>query len=233
MSQDQYFPTKYPFIEIFTQATGSTGGGTGMSVVIVVMVFAATIGFTATSSRMIWAFARDKGLPFSDFLSKIHPRTSIPQNAVAVTTIISCLLALINLGSTVILNNIFSLSIAGFYTTYLASVGLLLWRRCTGAIRERTDSDDHSTIAIDIQSGELVWGPWRFKGWLGIAINAFACIYLVVIIFFSFWPPQTPVTPSTMNYSVLVVGIVLIFSISYYYVWGKNQYKGPVVEIVL
>lgn len=64
-------PTKYPFIEIFTQATGSSGGGTGMTVVIVTMVFAATIGFTATSSRMIWAFARDKGLPFSAFLSQV------------------------------------------------------------------------------------------------------------------------------------------------------------------
>lgn len=64
-------PTKYPFIEIFTQATGSAAGGTGMTIVITIMVFAATIGFTATSSRMIWAFARDKGLPFSSFLSKV------------------------------------------------------------------------------------------------------------------------------------------------------------------
>lgn len=166
-------------------------------------------------------------------ISQVHPRTSIPQNAVAVTTIIACLLALINLGSTVILNNIFSLSIAGFYSTYLASVGLLLWRRCTGAIRDRTESDDQSTMAIDMTSGELVWGPWRFKGVLGVSINAFACAYLVVIIFFSFWPPETPVTAATMNYSVVVVGIVLIWSISYYYIWGKNQYKGPVVEIVL
>ena len=64
-------PTKYPFIFIFAQATGSAGGGTAMAIIIVVMIFAATIGFTATSSRMIWAFARDRGLPFSPFLSKV------------------------------------------------------------------------------------------------------------------------------------------------------------------
>jgi len=226
-------PTKYPFIEIFASVTGSEAGGTGLTVIILIMMFAATIGFTATSSRMIWAFARDKGLPFSPFLSKVHPRTSVPQNAVAVTTVIACILSLINLGSTVILENIFSLSIAGFYSTYFASVSLLLWRRCTGSIRDRAESDDQSTTAIDIRSGELVWGPWRVKGWLGVAINSFACVYLVVIMFFSFWPPVTPVTPATMNFSVAIVGIILIFSISYYFAWGKKQYNGPIVEIIL
>ena len=72
-------PTNYPFIEIFTQATGSNGGGTGMSAVIIIMVFAATIGFTATSSRMIWAFARDRGLPFSPFLSKVCAPFFLPE----------------------------------------------------------------------------------------------------------------------------------------------------------
>jgi len=165
--------------------------------------------------------------------SKVDPRTSIPLNAVAVTTIIACLLALINLGSSVILNNVFSLAIAGFYSTYFASCSLLLWRRCTGAIREPTGHDSDDTATIDLQSGQLIWGPWRVRGWLGTAINAFACVYLVVIVFFSFWPPSTPTTPATMNYSVLVVGIVLIFSISYYYVWGRFQYHGPIIEIVV
>lgn len=31
----------------------------------------ATIGFLATASRMMWAFARDRGLPFSDHLAKV------------------------------------------------------------------------------------------------------------------------------------------------------------------
>ena len=33
-----------------------------------------------------------------------------------------------------------------------------------------------------------------------------------------------------MNYSVLMTFAVIAFSIVYYYVWGKGQYRGPLVE---
>jgi choline transport protein len=78
---------------------------------------------------------------------------------------------------------------------------------------------------------ELEWGPWRIPGVWGIMNNAFACVYLTFILFFSFWPPATPVVPSTMNYSSLVTGTVVLFSVVYYFVWAKKDYKGPIVEI--
>lgn len=56
--------TGYPFIEIFTQAVGSVGGATAMSSIIVVISFSGTIGTVAAASRQIWAFARDRGVPF-------------------------------------------------------------------------------------------------------------------------------------------------------------------------
>lgn len=33
-----------------------------------------------------------------------------------------------------------------------------------------------------------------------------------------------------MNYSVLVTFAVVAFSIVYYFIWGRGQYKGPLVE---
>ena len=35
-----------------------------------------------------------------------------------------------------------------------------------------------------------------------------------------------------MNYSCLVFGSVIIFSIVYYIVYAKRHYKGPFVEVV-
>ena len=78
---------------------------------------------------------------------------------------------------------------------------------------------------------ELIWGPWHIKGVLGMLNNAFACVYLVIILFFSFWPPATPLVASTMNYSSLVTGAVAIFSVVYYFVWGKKYYQGPIIEV--
>ncbi len=65
-------PTGYPFIEIFYQATNSTGGATAMVCVIVALGFFATISLIATASRMTWAFARDNGLPGSRWLSRVY-----------------------------------------------------------------------------------------------------------------------------------------------------------------
>ena len=39
-----------------------------------------------------------------------------------------------------------------------------------------------------------------------------------------------PVTAENMNYSVLMTFAVIAFSVVYYYVRGKEQYKGPLVE---
>ena len=62
----------FPFIEIFVQATRSSGGSTCMTAIIIALVFASIIGFLATCSRMVWSFARDKGLPFSRVLSQVR-----------------------------------------------------------------------------------------------------------------------------------------------------------------
>jgi choline transport protein len=61
----------FPFIQVFLNATGSVSATTGMTVVIMIMQFCAAISNVATTSRQIYSFARDKGLPFSDFLAQV------------------------------------------------------------------------------------------------------------------------------------------------------------------
>lgn len=146
----------------------------------------------------------------------------IPLISIIVTTIISCLISLINIGSSTAFNAIISLTIAGLYGSYLVCCSLLFWRRCTGGISLPGEG-----------SGTLTWGPWRLRGWFGIAVNAFACVYMVIIIFFSFWPPFIQPDKETMNYSVVVTGAVLIFSVIYYLLRARKVYTGPVVEVIL
>jgi hypothetical protein len=78
---------------------------------------------------------------------------------------------------------------------------------------------------------ELAWGPWHVPGMCGIVNNTFACLYMIVILFFSFWPPAMNPDPESMNFAVLMTGALIIFSIIYYLLWAKKEYKGPVVEI--
>ncbi len=68
-------PTGYPFMQIFLRATNSIGASTLMATLVTVLSICATIGFLASSSRMTWAFARDRGLPGWRYLSKVLPLT--------------------------------------------------------------------------------------------------------------------------------------------------------------
>ncbi|KAL8952514.1 MAG: hypothetical protein Q9222_001582 [Ikaeria aurantiellina] len=61
----------YPYMQIFYDSVGSKGGATGMTVIILLMTVCGTIAALATSSRLIWAFARDRGLPFWRHVSKV------------------------------------------------------------------------------------------------------------------------------------------------------------------
>ena len=57
-------PTGVPFIQVFYNATGSKGGATAMTMLLVLSSVAATITNIATASRQLRSFARDGGVQF-------------------------------------------------------------------------------------------------------------------------------------------------------------------------
>jgi len=93
-----------------------------------------------------------------------------------------------------------------------------------------TDQNNVPDLAVEVAQIELAWGPFRIPGILGIINNAYACVYMIFVIFWSFWPPATPVSASTMNYSVVVTGGVIIFSIVWYWIRGRKEYDGPLID---
>lgn len=84
--------------------------------------------------------------------------------------------------------------------------------------------------SVNVAQARLEWGPWHLPGIFGIINNAYACVYMIFVIFWSVWPPATPVTASSMNYSVVVTGGVIIFSIVWYWIRGRKEYKGPLID---
>lgn len=64
--------TGYPFIQVFYNATGSKGGASAMTSILIVLTICGCISNVATASRQLFAFARDGGMPFSSFLSHVR-----------------------------------------------------------------------------------------------------------------------------------------------------------------
>ncbi|KUL86450.1 hypothetical protein ZTR_08132 [Talaromyces verruculosus] len=270
--------TGFPFIQIFYNSVRSIAGATVMGAIVLILTWACATGIITSASRMTWAFARDRGTPFSRILGKVDPRTQVPIIAVGVVVAIACLLTLINIGSSTAFNDVISLTITGFYGSYLVPCALLLYHRlkagnilpygsvvdgqdlgvnnAVSGVISPSDNDESfadkankiaenkpgnastpiSVTAADEQGRitfaptQLVWGPWHIPGLLGIINNAYACIYMVFVIFWSVWPPATPVVADTMNYSVVVTGGVIILSIVWYWIRGHKEYKGPLVD---
>ncbi|OTA92037.1 hypothetical protein M434DRAFT_75192 [Hypoxylon sp. CO27-5] len=218
----------YPFLFVLQSGTRSTAGAAVMGLVLVVLAICSAVGILASSSRMLWSFARDRGVPLWKMFTKLASRTSVPIYAIAFTTVVSLLLSLIILGSSVAFNNIVNLSVVGLYSSYLLSCGLLLWRRLQpGCI---LPYDPHITM---VGPKSLHWGPWRIPGIAGIVNNVFACIYLFVLLFWAFWPPATPVVAQNMNFSILTFGFMVLFAVIWYFIQGRKEYKGPIVEVEL
>lgn len=141
------------------------------------------------------------------------------------------LISLISVGSPVAFNDVISLTVSALYASYFVGCALLLWRRCQGSIKDESELpvSDHRPN-LPGSAGNLVWGTWRIREPYGTALNAFACAYLLLVFIFTFWPPATPVTADTMNYSSLVLGFAAIISGLYYVLRAHKTYKGPIID---
>ncbi|KAJ5827392.1 hypothetical protein N7447_004155 [Penicillium robsamsonii] len=219
-------PTGYPYIEIFYQATGSTAGSVVMSTIILVIGICGVIGILAAASRQIWSFSRDRAVPGWRLWAQVSVSTQLPVYSILLTLTICWLLGLINIGSKVALDDILSMAVSGVYLSYLIVISLLLYRRCKGDIHRYNDSDG----AINVPGAKLVWGPFHIPGIWGALINTYAVMYILIVVFFSFWPSHMSPTVTTMNWCVVGTIGTVILAVIYYVVRARRFYSGPVLE---
>ena len=218
--------THFPFMEIFHQAVQNLTGAALMTSIVISLSICAAISQAASASRQLWAFSRDRAVPGWRYLQRVNA-SAIPVLAITVTTIIAYLLALIILGSSTAFNDIVSLAVVGLFGSYFIVAVLLFWRRVRGDIKPYTTD----SALTNVPGAQLMWGPWRVPGVLGMVTNGVSIVYLVIILFFCLWPPSNHPTAATMNYSSLMLGATMIFSVVYYFTWARKVYSGPVIQI--
>lgn len=203
--------TGFPFIDIYNEATQSRAGATVLAVMpIFVAVAAAVAGMTSTS-RTFWAFARDKATPFHDQLSKVDPKLKVPFNTILVTFTLQALLGLIYLGSPAAFNAVLSMAIVGMYGSYLLPIIYMV----TGGRKE-----------LHLQPP----GLFRLKPWLAPILNWLSIAWIVVVIIFSTFPLELPVSAASMNYTVVVISGWILFGAIYYMTFGRHKFQVPIVS---
>ncbi|KAJ5994550.1 amino acid permease [Penicillium sp. IBT 35674x] len=220
--------TGYPFMEIFYEATNSLSGSLFMCSIILVIYCCSLMGLLAAASRQLWSFSRDKGVPGWHWWNQVSSSRGLPIYSIVLTAFISAILALINVGSSVALEDVVSMAVSGLYLSYLMVLVLLLWRRMKGDIYRHDDSEEG---IINAPGGKLVWGTFHCPGIWGTAINAFAILYIVIVVFFSFWPAKVHPSVEDMNWSVLGIGGCSLVAVVYYFAYARHIYIGPSREL--
>jgi amino acid transporter len=199
--------TGYPYITVLYNATRSYTATNILTGLIIVLSFPLLISCLASTSRQVFAFARDNGLPYSNIIALVHPKLHVPLNAVISPFIGTVVLALVNIGSPVAYQATVSLTVSALFSSYFVSIGCVALKRWR---REPLPS--------------ARWSLGRY----GFATNILAVSYLSIIIVFSFFPTNVRFDPTTMNWSVLVYVAVIVFSTVYYLLVGRNHYRPPV-----
>jgi choline transport protein len=206
--------TGFPIIEVFYQASRNPRAATAMMCGPILIFCMAIFGVTASTGRLVWAFARDNGLPFSRFLSVLTDWNKTPTRAILLNYTVICLLSLINIGSTVAFNALLSLATISFYSSYALPILLFALRR-------------HS------KTHPIQFGPWRMSPTLGIISNWTALAFCAFLILFLPFPPVLPVTRVNMNWASVVFIGVMAFAVVDWFVRGKGRFVGPIVEVGL
>lgn len=197
-----------PIGAIILHATGSRVGAVCLQIFPLACLLLAGISIMTTSSRMTWAFARDGGLPFSRFFAKVHKGLEVPLNSVGLTTLVVVVIGCIFLGSSSAFNAIVSASVVALGITYAMppAVGLLRGRKMLPETRS-----------------------FKLPGALGWICNIVGVLYTILTTVLFVFPPEIPVSGSSMNYCVVAFAVVIIISLIQWAVDGRKNYTGPKV----
>lgn len=201
-------PTGQPFIAVFYQATQSYAGTNVLSALVIFQQIFCNLSIVATASRQLFAFARDGGVPGGSWFAYVRPGWDVPVNSILVSWLVSCLLALINIGSTTAFNNVASLSISGVMASYVVSIGCIALKR--------------------IRNEPLLPSKFSLGRKKGLAMNLAALGFISFFFVMVMFPIISDPTIVEMNWCVVMFVGVVALALLHYMVQGRHVYAGPV-----
>ncbi|WHY84126.1 amino acid permease [Neobacillus novalis] len=195
------------FIYVISQALGGTFGSIVLWLVTFAMFFCGLSSITSFS-RMMYAFSRDKGMPFSRHWAEISRKFRTPAKAIWLAVILSLALALIDYLTKIINPNagystiafLTGVSVVGLYVAYGIPIYLKLEAEAKGIFLRKH------------------YGPWSLGKW-SKPINILSIIWILFISIMMVIPPNQMAAYALGGMFI----ILIIMDLGYY----KKHFKGP------
>jgi amino acid permease (GABA permease) len=194
-----------PPAQIFMDAIGTKGAEILLAIVIGAQFFCGMSSVTA-NSRMIYAFSRDGAVPGSNFWHYINKRTRTPTNSIILAAVGAFILGLPYLFNSTAYYAVTSIAVIGLYIAYVTPVFLRL-----------------------LAGDRFQRGPWHLGRW-SRPIGTIAVIWVAFITILFMLPTVTPITRDNFNYTVVAVGVVVLYSASYWLLSARHWFTGPRVQ---
>ncbi|KAF1828320.1 putative GABA permease [Decorospora gaudefroyi] len=206
-------PYGTPAIQIFLDST-SRAGASGLGALIVIIGTGASNGLVAEGGRSVFAFARDRGLPFSGTISKVGNKNHTPTAALCVAVASQMGLNSIYYGNSTGFITVITLATTGFYISYAFPLICRL-------------------VALPTSTGRTtIPGIWSLGRW-SIPLNVIGAVYLVFASITFLFPTVSPVDSKNMNYTVAAIGGVMVIAAVTWVTTGRKQFAGPVQGAVV
>jgi amino acid transporter len=195
-----------PVLKIFVDVFGEDGALALFSLVMICVWHCGLFSMTS-NSRMMFAFARDGGIP--SFFHKVDDRFRSPIRTVWLAATLSFILSLPSLGSSVAFAAATSIATIGLYISYGLPIMIgLIWHKNFVAMK----------------------GPFNLHAF-SRPIAATACAWIMAITVVFCLPTSNEVTDQTLNYTVVAVGIIAIGAMGVWLLSARKWFTGPAAEV--
>ncbi|KAE8447904.1 hypothetical protein EG329_009976 [Mollisiaceae sp. DMI_Dod_QoI] len=207
-------PTLVPLIQIFFDSTNSNVGSCFLATLIVIIDLGCANALLAEGARSLYAFARDRGLPFSSIISKVESKHHTPVVAILLGTVIQMAFNSIYFGTVTGFNTVIAIATEGFYLSYAMPLLVRLIAYFSGGHRQLT-------------------GPWAMRPSVSVAVNLIGLTYLLFACVTFNFPSIRPITSENMNYTSAAIGVIMFVALVTWFTTARKHFSGPEIEAVV
>lgn len=163
-----------------------------------------------SASRVTFAYARDGCFPLSRYWKKVNRTTQTPVNAVIINGIIGLLMVLLIFGGPLTVGALFSIGAIAQYIAFTIPIFIRLF----------------------FVGNRFRPGPWNL-GKLTLPIGGIACAFVILMVPIMCFPAErgSDLDAQGMNWTCLVFGAPMLFSLIWWVVSARKWFKGPKVNL--
>lgn len=189
-----------PFVDIVRDAIGLNGAAT-LIALFTINGLGQGVSIATSGSRLTWGFARDGGLPWSDYFARVDAFWKVPARALALQGGIIAVVGVLYLFATTVLDAILGVATIALTISYGMPILVLLL------------------------VGRDKLPPGEFKlGRFGAVINWISVVYCAVTTVFFFFPGGPNPSIAGMNWAIAVFGVMLVVAIGFWFIKGRTLF---------